>query len=66
MRARDFAALSQIPEEMLQAGTSEIKNWLVAAGMLMETSLAMEVVDYVPCYRSEAGTGSAMGFAVWR
>jgi 3-O-methylgallate 3,4-dioxygenase len=24
------------------------------------------VVDYVPCYRSEAGTGNAMGFAYWR
>jgi len=21
---------------------------------------------YVPCYRSEAGTSNAMGFAVWR
>ena len=22
-------------------------------------------VDYVPCYRSKAGTGNAMGFAYW-
>ena len=27
--------------------------------------LDMEVVDYVPCYRSPAGTGCAMGFASW-
>jgi 3-O-methylgallate 3,4-dioxygenase len=23
-------------------------------------------VDYVPCYRSEAGTGNAMAFVYWR
>jgi 3-O-methylgallate 3,4-dioxygenase len=33
--------------------------------MMAEAGLAMELVDYVPCYRSEAGTGSAMGFAKW-
>ena len=25
----------------------------------------MELFDYVPCYRSSAGTGCAMGFAKW-
>jgi hypothetical protein len=25
----------------------------------------MQWVDYVPCYRTEAGTGNAMGFALW-
>ena len=24
-----------------------------------------DVVDYVPCYRSSAGTGNAMGFVRW-
>jgi 3-O-methylgallate 3,4-dioxygenase len=24
------------------------------------------VIDYVPCYRSPAGTGNAMAFAYWR
>jgi hypothetical protein len=28
--------------------------------------LQMDLVDYVPSYRSEAGTGVGMGFAVWR
>jgi hypothetical protein len=23
------------------------------------------LLDYVPCYRSEAGTGNAMAFATW-
>jgi hypothetical protein len=26
----------------------------------------MELIDYVPCYRSIAGTGNAMGFAQWQ
>ena len=62
----DGEALSAIPEAMFQAGTSEIKNWIVAAGMMAESGLAMTMVDYVPCYRSEAGTGSGMGFAYWK
>jgi hypothetical protein len=26
----------------------------------------MQLVDYVPSYRSEAGSGVGMAFAVWR
>lgn len=62
----DAAALSKIPEPMFQAGTSEIKNWIAVAGVMAEAKLSMTLVDYVPCYRSEAGTGSGMGFAYWR
>ncbi len=61
----DVAALSRISESMFQSGTSEIKNWIVAAGAMAEAGLSMNLLDYVPCYRSEAGTGSAMGFAQW-
>jgi 3-O-methylgallate 3,4-dioxygenase len=65
MQAGDQTTLTSLPEEMFQAGTSEIKNWIVAAGMMAEAGLTMKLIDYVPCYRSEAGTGSAMGFAQW-
>jgi 3-O-methylgallate 3,4-dioxygenase len=65
LRMCDAGALSRIPEEMFQAGTSEIKNWITVAGIMAETRLRMNVLDYVPCYRSEAGTGNAMGFAYW-
>jgi 3-O-methylgallate 3,4-dioxygenase len=30
-----------------------------------ETNLTYHLVDYVPCYRSEAGTGNAMAFVYW-
>jgi hypothetical protein len=66
LKSGNLSALSEIPEEILQAGTSEIKNWITVAGILAETSLRMNVVDSVPCYRSEAGTGNAMAFAFWR
>jgi hypothetical protein len=66
IRAGDEAALSRIPENMFQAGTSEIKNWITVAGVMAEAGLKMTLVDYVPCYRSEAGSGSGLGFAYWQ
>jgi 3-O-methylgallate 3,4-dioxygenase len=66
LRKGDAAALSTIPDEIFRAGTSEIKNWITVAGIMAETRLKMNVVDYVPCYRSEAGTGNAMGFSFWK
>ncbi len=61
MEKGDAAALTSLPEGMFQSGTSEIKNWIVAAGAMAEAGLSMKWVDYVPCYRSEAGSGSGMG-----
>jgi 3-O-methylgallate 3,4-dioxygenase len=65
MQAGDIDTLTSLPEEMFQSGTSEIKNWITVAGMMTEAGLKMKLIDYVPCYRSLAGTGSAMGFAQW-
>jgi Catalytic LigB subunit of aromatic ring-opening dioxygenase len=65
MQHRDLDFIFALDDSCFRAGTSEIKNWLVAAGMLAETRLEMNLLDYVPCYRSEAGTGCAMGFATW-
>jgi hypothetical protein len=66
MKQRDYETLTQEPESYFRSGTSETKNWFVVAGMLAETKLEMELLDYVPCYRSEAGTGSGMAFATWQ
>ena len=59
----DIAALG---EATFQSGTSEIKNWIPVVAAMGELDFPMTLVDYVPCYRSEAGTGNAMGFAYWR
>ena len=65
LQARDEADLSAIPEAMFNGNTSEIKSWLPLAAIMNDVALPMRLVDYVPCYRTEAGTGNAMGFAVW-
>lgn len=44
-------------------GTSEISNWVAAAGCLEH--LNMTLVGYFPVYRSPAGTGCGMTFAYW-
>jgi 3-O-methylgallate 3,4-dioxygenase len=64
MRQKDLAKLSQLPREKINSGSSEIRNWVVLTGATEH--LDMELFDYVPCYRSPAGTGCAMGFAQWR
>ncbi len=41
------------------------KNWYPVIAAMNETDLSYKQVDYVPCYRSEAGTGNAMAFVYW-
>jgi Catalytic LigB subunit of aromatic ring-opening dioxygenase len=65
LQHRDEAALAAIPEALFAGNTSEIKSWLPLAAIMNDARLEMQLVDYVPCYRTEAGTGNAMGFAIW-
>jgi Catalytic LigB subunit of aromatic ring-opening dioxygenase len=65
-RAGGLDALNAMPANLFQSGSSEIKNWIALAGAMSDTTLSLEVVDYVACYRSLAGTGNGMGFAQWR
>ncbi|WP_063062875.1 protocatechuate 3,4-dioxygenase [Nocardia sienata] len=58
--------LAALGEDIYNAGTSEIKNWIPVAGAMATLGYKPTVVDYVPCYRSAAGTGIAMGFVYWR
>ena len=64
MKNKDAKALSSLPRHRLNSGNSEILNWVTAAGALEH--LDMELVDYVPVYRSPAGTGGGWGFARWQ
>jgi len=66
MAGGDMATLVDEPNIMFRSGSSETKNWITVAGIMSETTSAMELHGYVPCYRSEAGTGSGMAFATWR
>jgi len=60
---RDANLLTSISRASLRSGNSEILNWVAAAGAL--EGLTATAVDYVPGYRSPAGTGTGMAFAYW-
>jgi 3-O-methylgallate 3,4-dioxygenase len=66
MRRDDIKNIATLGEEIFQAGTSEVKNWIPVAAAMSDLHYKLNIVDYVPCYRSEAGTGNAMGFVYWR
>lgn len=59
----DLEALCRIDEATFRAGTSEIKNWITVAACMAPAPF--EVIDYVPGYRTPAGTGTGLGFGVW-
>ena len=66
LRTRRIDELTRFGETIYQDGTSEIKNWIPVAGAMADLDFEVEIIDYIPCYRSEAGTGNAMGFVCWR
>ena len=60
--ACDGEVLSNIPRVRLNSGNSEIRNWITVAGA--SAGLAPKWHDYIPAYRTPAGTGCGMGFAI--
>jgi len=65
MREGSIEKVAELGESIFQAGTSEVKNWVPVAGAMARLGFKFHPVDYVPCYRSEAGTGNAMAFVYW-
>jgi hypothetical protein len=65
LKRKDKDYLTSIPLAELQSGTSELKSWISLAGVLEPMKTEMHELDYVPCYRSPAGTGTANGFYWW-
>jgi hypothetical protein len=65
MEKGDEDALGKLPENLFKVGTAEIKNWYPVIAAMNAEGLGYHSVDYVPCYRSEAGTGNAMAFVYW-
>ena len=64
LRRGDMQALASLPRQQLQSGNSEIRNWITMAAAVQH--LALDSMVYVPGYRTPAGTGTGMCFAVWR
>jgi OH-DDVA oxygenase/3-O-methylgallate 3,4-dioxygenase len=63
LRTGDVEALTTIPRRYMRSGTGEILNWVAAGGAL--EGMSMNLIDYVPAYRSPAGTGVGLAFARW-
>ncbi len=63
MQARDLQKLASLPNKWIRGSQGEIYNWVGAAGAL--EGLSMQILDYIPGYRSPAGTGCGMAFALW-
>jgi len=64
VRTKDSDALAALDPKILQAGSSEIRNWIVVGEMARE--LDLEWVEYIPGYRSPALTGTGFAFAAWK
>lgn len=63
IRRQDVELIAALPEDRLIRGTSEIRNWIILAGAMEPAE--MNLVDYVPVYRSSAAMGHALSFAYW-
>ncbi|HEY3919734.1 MAG TPA: hypothetical protein VGL83_18235 [Stellaceae bacterium] len=62
LEKHDEKYYASMPAEVLVEGTSEIRNWIIVAGVMGRGG---KMIDYIPCYRQPNGVGCAMGFAVW-
>lgn len=64
LRAKDTAALAALDPKLLQAGSSEIRNWITVGALACD--LDLDWVEYLPAYRSPALTGTGLAFAAWK
>jgi 3-O-methylgallate 3,4-dioxygenase len=65
MRSGDLEALAALPGDRMTSSTSEGRNWLVAAGAGGAEGLGHQWLEYIPDYRSSAGTGIGLAFGLW-
>ena len=63
LRAGSEEQLRAIPRKLLNAGSSEIRNWIAVAAASKHLKLVWD--EYIPVYRTPAGTGCGLGFACW-
>jgi 3-O-methylgallate 3,4-dioxygenase len=63
MQAKDVFTLSSLPRTWMQGSQGEVRCWIATAGAV--DHLEMDLLEYIPGYRSLAGTGCGMAFARW-
>jgi len=62
-KRKDADALQSLPRRKLNSGSSEIRMWICAAGAAEHLDVTWS--SYVPGYRTPAGSGTGLGFALW-
>jgi hypothetical protein len=63
LREKDLDYLAKLDPKNLQAGSSEIRSWIVTAAAAEDLTLVWS--DYIPAYRTPALTGTGLAFARW-
>jgi hypothetical protein len=63
LRQKDLDYLARLDPKRMQAGSSEIRSWIVTAAAATDLNLVWS--DYIPAYRTPALTGTGLGFARW-
>jgi hypothetical protein len=63
-RSGDEELLRTFEPDLLNGGSSEIRNWIAVAAACRDLGVAWD--DYIPVYRTPAGTGVGLAFALWR
>jgi 3-O-methylgallate 3,4-dioxygenase len=63
LKAKDLDHLARLDPKRLQAGSSEIRGWIVTAAA--STDLDLRWLEYIAAYRTPALTGIGMAFARW-
>jgi 3-O-methylgallate 3,4-dioxygenase len=64
LRRKDGTALKSLPRKKLNSGSSEIRMWIAVGGAVEHLDMVWS--DYVPGYRTPAGSGTGLGFAYFQ
>ncbi len=65
LEEKDSETLMTIPRNHLYSAASETQNWIAVGGAMADTDLNFETIEYVPVYRTPAGTGGGWAFGRW-
>jgi len=63
IKSKNHDHLAGLDPKRLQAGSSEIRSWIVTAAAVSD--LDLKWMAYIPAYRTPALTGIGLGFARW-
>jgi catalytic LigB subunit of aromatic ring-opening dioxygenase len=63
LKSKNIDYLAGLDPKRLQAGSSEIRSWIVTAAAASD--LDLKWLSYTPAYRTPALTGIGLGFARW-